>query len=193
MIKTMDTIATRAQARARAKAAPAKTTIHGEAPADLTALILAPRWRLGRRASGKRAVLATARSLQPLARRVAVACHGAAAPALRDSGAGEVFIVPDSESPLSALGCALDACEDELTLVVAAGSEVPKRALDLMLASLADDAAGVAAWVRRDGEVGFPLLCRASVRPIVAACVYAGHASLVELLRRPCARLITLD
>jgi molybdopterin-guanine dinucleotide biosynthesis protein A len=162
--------------------------------ADLTALILAPRWRLGRRAAAKRAVAATAEALRPLARRVAVACQGAAAPALRDARAGEIIIVPDSESPLSALGCALDACGDDLILVVAAGTRPSARIVQALVSALQDDeTAGVSACVELRRPVGLPLLCRRSLRPIVAACLYAGQTSLLDVLRRPCARLITLD
>lgn len=160
---------------------------------DFTALVLAPRWRLGRRAAGKRSVAATIEQLRPLARRVAVACQAAAAPSLGDLGADGVVIVPDSESTLSMLQCALEACPDDPLLIAPAGCEIRLDAVLAMLAAVRDEGAAVSAAVDRRGLLEFPIACRPSVRPVVTGCLYMGQESLADLLRRPCARLVTLD
>ena len=160
---------------------------------DFTALVLAPRWRLGRRAAAKRAVSATLEQLRPLARRALVACQAAAAPSLRELQADDVLIVPDSESTLSMLQCALEACPDDPLLIAPAGCEIRLDAVLAMVAAVQDEGAAVSAAVDRRGLLEFPIACRPAVRPVVTGCLYMGQESLADLLRRPCARLVTLD
>jgi hypothetical protein len=160
---------------------------------DFTALVLAPRWRLGRRAAGKRAVAAALEQARPLARRVTVACHAVAAPSLRELGADEVFIVPDTESTLSMVQYALEACPDDPLLIAPAGCEIRRDAVLAMLAAVRDEGAAVSAAVDRRGLLEFPIACRPALRPVVTGCLYMGQESLADLLRRPCARLVTLD
>jgi len=159
---------------------------------SLTAVILAPRWRLGRRAAARRAVDAALERWRPHVRRLLVAAQAAAVPALKTSAADELLIVPESDSSLSAVSCALSACPEDPLLLLDPAVEVSPERLDEMAAALLPRTPAVALVHPEKRLLPFPLLVRQAARPLIEALLEQGCGDVGDLMRRPSARLILL-
>jgi len=176
---------------------PAVSTPSVIAPAssrgEVTVVVLAPRWRLGRRAAARRSVEAAFDHWKRRVGRVFVAAQPAVAAALRAGTGDSLVIVPDSETALSSVACLIDACPGEPLLILEPETELPDAALDRMLAALEDEQAAAVAVVHPEKRLlPFPLLVKRAVHPLLEALLAAGASDVADLMRRPAARLVLL-